>query len=188
MRGGIYVVMPASEEFAAVTERTQIEQAARGSADALAGLFERHAAMVHRVAYRLTMSADDAEDLVQDVFIGLPEALAAYSGDGGFAAWLRRVTVRTTLMRLRSSRRRAATAIRADAEKEKTMSNFLLDRMAIATALAALPDDLRLVFMLADIEGYAHAEIGGMLGIRTGTSEVRLHRARRKLRVLLGNA
>ncbi len=66
------------------------------------------------------------------------------------------------------------------------MSNFLLDRMAIATALAALPDDLRVVFMLSDIEGFSHAEIGKLLGIRRGTSEVRLHRARRRLRALLG--
>ena len=66
------------------------------------------------------------------------------------------------------------------------MSNFMLDRMAIATALVALPDDLRVAFMLRDIEGYSHAEIAEMLGIRTGTAEVRVHRARRKLRALLG--
>ena len=65
------------------------------------------------------------------------------------------------------------------------MYNFVLDRMAIATALAALPSDLRVVFILADIDGYSHAEIAGMIGIRTGTSEVRLHRARRRLRALL---
>ena len=179
--------MPLSGEIAAASERTLLEQAARGSGDALAGLFHLHAAMVHRVAYRLAMSADEAEDVVQDVFIGLPEALAGYAGDGDFAAWLRKVTVRTTLMRMRTSRRRDATATRAGAEQEAAMSNFLLDRMAIATALAALPSELRMVFMLADIEGYTHAEIGGMLGIRTGTSEVRLHRARRKLRTLLGD-
>ena len=71
--------MPLSEQFAAVTERTQIEQAARGSADALAGLFERHAAMVHRVAYRLMMSADDAGDLVQDVFVGSQTSRGRYT-------------------------------------------------------------------------------------------------------------
>ena len=53
--------------------------------------------------------------------------------------------------------------------------------------LLALPDDLRVVFMLRDIEGYTHAEIAALLGIRTGTAEVRLHRARRKLRALLGD-
>lgn len=178
--------MPLREESAIALERTQIEQAALGSQDALAALFESHSAAVHRVAYRLTMSPDDAEDIVQDVFIGLPEALAAYSGHGDFSAWLCKVVVRTTLMRMRSSRRRTATAVRADAEKQNAICNFILDRMAIATALAALPNDLRVVFMLSDIEGYSHSEIGKLLGIRVGTSEVRLHRARRKLRALLG--
>ena len=187
MRSGIYAVMPLSQVIAVDAEHTLLEQAARGSGDALAALFELHAAMVHRVAYRLTMSADDAEDIVQDVFVGLPEALGSYASNGDFAAWLRKVTVRTTLMRMRSGRRRAAAALRAKSERDEAMSNFLLDRMAIATALAALPSELRIVFMLADMEGYAHAEIAGMLGIRTGTSEVRLHRARRKLRALLGD-
>ena len=68
------------------------------------------------------------------------------------------------------------------------MSNFILDRIAIATALRALPGNLRVVFMLRDIEGYTHAEIAELLGIRSGTAEVRLHRARRKLRALLGDA
>src|ERR1700712_5505778 len=143
--------MPLSGDVAAGTDRVQITEAARGSADALAALFERHAAMVHRVAYRLTMSEDDAEDIVQDVFIGLPEALSAYSGTGDFAAWLRKVAVRTTLMRMRSTKRRAATALRAAASQQTALSNFLLDRMAIATALATLPDELRIVFMLSDV-------------------------------------
>ena len=163
-----------------------IAHAASGSQDALAALFELHSPQVHRVAYRLTMSADDADDIVQDVFIGLPEALNAFSAKGDFSAWLRKVAVRMTLMRMRASRRRAATAIRAVGETNTAMSNFMLDRMAIATALVALPEDLRIAFMLRDIEGYSHAEIANMLGIRTGTAEVRVHRARRRLRALLG--
>lgn len=178
--------MPLQDAIAIGEERALLDEAAAGSTDALARLFELHSAQVHLVAYRLTMSADEAEDVVQDVFIGLPEALTAYARSGSFAGWLRAVTVRTTLMRMRSGRRREEAVKRAGAGKESALSNFLLDRMAIATALAALPDDLRVVFMLSDIEGYTHAEIGKLLGIRTGTSEVRLHRARRKLRALLG--
>jgi RNA polymerase sigma factor (sigma-70 family) len=177
--------MPLPQESAPLDEGALIAQAARGSHDALASLFRRFSEQVQRVAYRLTMSADDAEDVVQDVFIGLPEALAAYDGRGDFGAWLRQVAVRTTLMRMRTHRRRAATAAKAGAQHEVAMSNFVLDRMAIATALTALPSDLRVVFLLSDIEGYSHAEIAGLLGIRRGTSEVRLHRARRKLRALL---
>lgn len=177
--------MPVQEESVPLVERTLIAQAALGSHDALAALFQLHSEQVHRIAYRLTMSADDADDVVQDLFIGLPEALSAYSGTGDFAGWLRRVTVRTTLMRMRANKRRAISALRAQSEKEIALSNFLLDRMAIATAVRALPENLRTVFMLHEIEGYSHSEIAQVLGIRSGTAEVRLHRARKKLRSIL---
>ena len=178
--------MPLEAESTSIDERTLIAHAASGSHDALAALFAIHSPDVHRIAYRLMMSADDADDVVQDVFIGLPEALSAFSG-GDFSAWLRKVAVRTTLMRMRASKRRAVTALRAASERDIAVSNFMLDRMAIATALIALPNDLRVAFMLRDVEGYAHAEIGSLLGVRTGTVEVRVHRARRRLRALLGD-
>ena len=178
--------MPQQGELAIGEERALLDDAAAGSAIALARLFELYSAHVQLVAYRLTMSADDAEDIVQDVFIGLPEALAAYSRQGVFAGWLRTVTVRTTLMRLRAGRRRAATALQAGDAGRTASTDGAIDRLAIEDALCSLPSDLRVVFMLADVEGYSHAEIGKLLGIRTGTSEVRLHRARRRLRALLG--
>jgi RNA polymerase sigma-70 factor, ECF subfamily len=51
--------------------------------------------------------------------------------------------------------------------------------------MRALPNDLRVIFILRDVEGYSHTEIGSLLGILPGTSQVRLHRARRRLRTLL---
>jgi RNA polymerase sigma-70 factor (ECF subfamily) len=51
-----------------------------------------------------------------------------------------------------------------------------------------LPDPLRVVFTLKEVEGYSHAEIAELLGIRSGTSEVRLHRAKARLRQLLRSA
>jgi RNA polymerase sigma-70 factor, ECF subfamily len=179
--------MPLPQEIIGATERDLLEQAAAGSTEALSTLFEQYSALVHRVAFRLTLSADDAEDVVQDVFVGLPEALATFSRAGDFAAWLRRVAVRTTLMRLRSASRRTATATRASQSQPASRADDTLDRLAIIAALSQLPSELREVFVLSDIEGYAHGEIAKMLGIRTGTSEVRLHRARRRLRALLGD-
>jgi RNA polymerase sigma factor (sigma-70 family) len=122
---------------------------------------------------------------VQDVFVGLPEALAAYGRRGAFDAWLRKVTVRTALIHLRSTRRRNATAARAEHQRTPPHPDGTIDRLAIVAAMSALPNDLRVVFVLSDVEGYSHAEIGRLLGIRAGTSQVRLHRARRKLRALL---
>jgi RNA polymerase sigma-70 factor, ECF subfamily len=186
--GGIYEVMPLEKELPPAREALLIQQTSGGSNSALAALFELHAALVHRVAYRLTLSADDAEDIVQDVFVGLPEALAAYDGRGTFEAWLRRVTVRVALMRLRSARRRSDTAHNAQLQRAISGTDHTLDRLALQAAMRALPSALRVVFVLSDVEGYSHAEIGRLLGILPGTSQVRLHRARRKLRALLEDA
>ena len=186
--GGIYGVMPLEKELDAASETLLIQQTSGGSNSALAELFERHSALVHRVAYRLTLSADEAEDIVQDVFVGLPEALVAYAGRGTFEAWLRKVTVRVTLIRLRSARRRNATANHARLQRATSRSDPTLDRLALEAALSALPNDLRVVFVLRDVEGYSHTEIGALLGILPGTSQVRLHRARRRLRALLEEA
>ena len=180
--------MPREEELAVSAESLLIQQTSGGSNSALAALFELHSALVHRVAYRLTLSADEAEDIVQDVFVGLPEALAAFDGRGTFEAWLRKVTVRVALMRLRSARRRNDTAHIAQLQRATSRTDRTLDRLALHAAMRELPNDLRVVFVLSDVEGYSHAEIARLLGILPGTSQVRLHRARRKLRALLEDA
>jgi RNA polymerase sigma-70 factor, ECF subfamily len=163
-----------------------------GDADALAELFARHGERAYATAYRLTCSVDDARDVVQDVWVALPEAAATYEGRGSFEGWLNRIVVRTALLRLRSARRRRETSLPDDDTSPATPSapradapDAVLDRMAIEQALAALPEHLRAVFVLREVEGYTHAEIAELLGLRKGTSEVHLFRARQRLRALL---
>ena len=158
--------------------------AARGEAEALTRIFAAEARAVYRVAYAITLSPDDAEDVVQDVFIGLPEALRQYDERGRFSSWLRMVASRTALMKRRAGSRfgsiESAGSIPAGDEWQAVM-----DRLTLEAALRALPEDSRVVFVLKVVEGYTHEEIAAQLGIRRGTSEVRLFRANRQLRRLL---
>ncbi len=122
---------------------------------------------------------------MQDLFVGLPMAVRRYAERGSFGAWLRTVTVRLALDRVRRRTRRHEVAL--DLAGEQTaVSETPEVRWDLEGAIAALPDDLRMVFVLREVEGFSHAEIGRLLGIRTGTSEVRLHRAMRALRRALG--
>ncbi|HEV8305777.1 MAG TPA: RNA polymerase sigma factor [Gemmatimonadales bacterium] len=167
-----------------------LERLRAGDLQALDDLFHRHATSLLGVAYRLTGSSADAEDIVQDVFVGLPLALRRYAEQGSFAGWLRTVTVRLALDRMRRRERRREVAL--DPVIERTAggagdAGAMEARWELEQALAALPDTLRVVLLLKEVEGYSHAEIGRMLGIRTGTSEVRLHRAIRTLRRVLGD-
>src|SRR5213594_4400935 len=75
--------------------------AARGNPEALAALYHRHARALLAVAYRLLQRREDAEDVVHDVFLGLPEALRRYEERGSLGAWLKTITTRVALMRLR---------------------------------------------------------------------------------------
>jgi RNA polymerase sigma-70 factor (ECF subfamily) len=153
-----------------------------GSVPALEALYHRYASLVARVAYRITGSRDEADDVVQDVFIGLPEALRRFDGRGSLDAWIHRVATRAALMRVRQTRRHMP----LDSTSEpRTRSPDSLAKIALDAALEKLPEPLRLVFVLKEMEGYSHAEIADLLGIRTGTSEVRLFRATRRLRALL---
>ena len=93
--------------IAEATPAEVLRRAAQGDSAALATLFASHAGDIHRTAYRVMLSADDADDVVQDVFIGLPEALRHYEERGSFVSWLKMIAVRTALMRLRAARRRA---------------------------------------------------------------------------------
>ena len=83
-----------------------VETIRAGSPDALAALYREHGHALYRLAYRLVGTREDAEDVVHDVFVGLPEALGRYQERGSFAGWLKRVTARLALMRLRTRTRR----------------------------------------------------------------------------------
>ena len=157
--------------------------------DTLRELYVRFHVVVFRAAYGITGSRDDAEDVLQDVFVGLPEALKGFEGRGSLEGWIRRIAVRTALTPLRGRRRRAEVPLDlVSAGEYATPPNGAVDQVTLGAMVARLPQNLRSVFVLKDVEGYSHAEIGKLLGIRPATSEVRLHRARKRLRALLRDA
>ncbi len=160
---------------------------ASATRDTLHDLYLEHSASLYRVAYRITGSIADAEDVLQDVFVGLPEALRTYEARGSLEGWLRRVTARVALARIRKRARRAELPLRhaSPPVRDPPLSDRVVERTALERALDELPSTLRLVFVLKEAEGYSHAEIAALLRIRPGTSEVRLHRAKQILRTLL---
>ena len=153
-----------------------VGRVASGDADALADLYRLHGTALFRLARRLTASMEDAEDVLHDLFVGLPESIHKYDGRGSLIGWLKRVLARLALMRLRAERRRrevqlhegiAETSVRATDDA----------RWDLERAIATLPDDLRAVLMLRQTEAYSHDEIASVLGISSGASRVRLSRA-----------
>jgi RNA polymerase sigma-70 factor (ECF subfamily) len=149
-------------------------------------LYQQYAADLLRLAYRILGSRADAEDVLHDLFVGLPELFRHYEERGQLGPWLRAVTARHALMKLRREHRRERSlVIRADALNGPAPAEALWHHVDLSRAIDALPETLRTVFVLKQLEGYSHTEIADLLSISSGASRVRHLRALRHLRHLL---
>lgn len=174
---------PSSTFISLLTPEDLVHRARAGDSVGIGGLYDRYAGALFRTAYRVSGSRADAEDVVHDVFVGLPETLKRYEDRGHLGAWLTRVVVRVALMRDRADRRRCVAPlddVLGLAASDRTDAG--LDLTELQQAVMALPESMRTVFVLKQVEGYSHDEIGALLGISSGASRVRLTRAIETLR------
>lgn len=166
-----------------LTSAELLRRARERDASAIGALYDRYADALFRTAYRISGSRQDAEDAVHDLFVGLPDALKRYEDRGQFDAWLTRVVVRIALMRARAERgRRTSVLDNAAGVAAADRTDAQVEHSELQRAVMHLPDALRIVFVLKQVEGYSHDEIGVLLGISAGASRVRLARALAALR------
>lgn len=146
---------------------------------------------IYRLAYRLTGNHYDAEDLTQDTLVRVLRTIDSYR-PGTFDGWVHRITTNLFLdMARRRSRLRIDPALPGidvpaawQDQPERGFEHGTFD-IDIQQALDQLSADHRAVLVLVDIEGYSYDEAANMLGVRLGTVQSRLHRARARLRELL---
>ncbi len=156
-------------------------------------IFQLHNRRVYALCFRMTGNSTEAEDLTQDVFIQVFRKLATFRGDSAFTTWLHRLTVNQVLMHFRKNDGRNE-QLTEDGEmpvgimldRNRFNRTPVLDRLALNEAIAQLPRGYRIVFVLHDVEGLEHSEIASLLGCSIGTSKSQLHRARMRMRLLLG--
>ena len=153
-----------------------------GDRAALGEVFKAHSPRVYRLAYGITRSRSEAEDVVQDVFTGLPESLATFEGRAKLSTWLHKVAVRTAVMRLSDAQLIETVSIELAAFSGRRKLFHPLDRIALRKALNALPGAYRAVIWLRVVEGWKHSEISDVLEITETLSQTWVQRARRLLR------
>jgi RNA polymerase sigma-70 factor (ECF subfamily) len=169
-------------------ERALVARAREGDMAAFEQLHRANVGRVYALCMRLTSDPQRSEELTQDVFVRAWQKLHTFRGESAFSSWLHPLTVNVTYSEGRSRRRWASRFFGTDdpAVFEDAAPGFdPADGMDIERALGTLPPGAREVFVLHDIEGYRHEEIGSMIGVATGTSKAQLHRARRLLRKAL---
>lgn len=168
----------------------------RGAADAFESLFAPHREKLYRLALRLTGNADDAEDLLQEVTAHLYARTATVSAVDRLRPWLMRVLYRHFVDRWRRDHASPVTfqgddlpdpPAPAEAAPEAEFERGLT-RERLQQALDRLPAQQREILLLHDVEGHTLPEVAEVMGIALGTLKSRLHRARERLRTLLGPA
>ncbi len=142
-------------------------------------LYEMYRGRVFSTAYRMLSNRADAEDVTQDVFVKVFKKLKSFRGDSAVSTWIYRIAVNTCLDFRR--RRKLRQAVSLD-DCTKVGSTPLSVTRLIESALPRMAEGYRQVFVLYDIQGMKHEEIGKILGITEGASKSQLHRARAFLR------
>lgn len=159
-----------------------VRRAQDGDADAFEGLYRECVGRIHALCLRMVADEPRARELTQRVFVRAWRKLPSFRGQGSFHGWLHRLAVNVVYHEARSRKRRRTREQRAVAGHEPRRDGSPELRVDLERAIGALPPRARVVFVLHDVEGYTHAEIGKMTGIATGTSKAHLHRAHRLLR------
>lgn len=174
-----------------MTEREVIARAAAGDPAAQRELYDGHVDRIYRLTFRLAGDDDLARDFTQEAFIRAFARLHDFRGDSAFGTWLHTIAVSVALNGLRKVKRIHARETPIDGldfpggETQRLADPDLKDRLH--RAIDALPQGYRTVFLMHDVEGYTHEEIGTALGIQSGTSKAQLFRARARLREALAD-
>ncbi|MBB4636225.1 RNA polymerase sigma factor [Longimicrobium terrae] len=170
------------------TDNHLIHQARQGDGGAVRALYERHAQRVYAVVKRLAGHDDAlAEDWAQEAWVRAIRALPTFRGDARFTTWLHRIAVNSALHGRRTRMRKAGreTVMMDDTFSVRAVADTSVLKIRLERAMEQLPEGMRKVLVLHDVEGYTHEEIGEMLGVTAGTCKSQLFKARARMRRLL---
>jgi len=151
-------------------------------------LYRRHTPRLYLLAARLLGGGSgSAEDAVQEAWIRAAERLGDFRWESALLTWLSGIVINRCreILRMRAGAERLPVTVSGDPPKSASPPIRIVDRIGLERAVRSLPGGYREVFLLHDLEGLTHDEIGALLGIDPGTSKSQLHKARRVLRAAL---
>jgi len=173
-------------------EDVLVARARDGDARAFEQLVRRHQRAMYAVALRILADPDDAEDATQNAFIAAWRRLPQFRGQAQFSTWLYRIVTNHALNQLRRRQRNIDSALdisdlAADRQPvtstgdpyQHSETNALLSDLR--AALAALPDELRVCWLLREVDDCSYQEVAEIAGINLDTARGRIYRARHRL-------
>ena len=170
--------------------------------DTLEHLYALYGSRVYYLCLQMTGNPDDAEDLSQEAFLRMMQKMGTFRGESAFYTWLRRLAINVVLLRFQKASWRREVSLEeltepGNRDESRSPRGFAIpdlelmgaiDRIHLERAMERLAPGLKAVFTLHDIEGYEHAEIARLLRFSVGTSKSQLHKARMRMRELLGES
>jgi RNA polymerase sigma-70 factor (ECF subfamily) len=180
------------------SDRTTVARACDGDSESFRSLVERHSRYVFSVAYRLTGSVEDAEDVVQNAFLKAYKQLSRFEARADFKTWLHRITVNCAIDLIRSRRHREVAHDVADLDSVSAPApsdgplpgpeRLLLSaevRDRLQEGMAQLTASERAAFTLRHVEGMSIREVASAMGLKTEAAKNSIFRAVRKMRLAL---
>jgi RNA polymerase sigma-70 factor (ECF subfamily) len=181
------------------TDAATVALARDGDSDAFRSLVERHSRAVYRLAYRMTGSPTDAEDVVQETFLKAYRQLGRFESRANFSTWLHRIAVNCSIDLIRSRPHRESGHDSSDLEEmsgaditmesgQRTPERLMLStevQERVNEAMSGLSDRERAAFVLRHFEGSSIDDISRALGLKTNATKHSIFRAVRKMRAAL---
>jgi RNA polymerase sigma-70 factor (ECF subfamily) len=194
----------AAPDYASLDDRELATQAARGREPAFRELLVRYERPVFSLIYRMVRDREIAEDLAQETFIKVLNAIDSYRPEHKFSSWIFKIANNAAIDHLRrrepdllsldgapdavSAERQEATSLQVRDLGESPLDELEARELGshIETAIARLRPEYRACIMLRHVEGRPYEEIAAILDLPLGTVKTYIHRARGELRELLG--
>jgi RNA polymerase sigma factor (sigma-70 family) len=165
-------------------EKHLIQKAKDGDSKSIEMLYKHFYGYAMSIALRYSNSREEACEIVNDSFMKAFDKLSHYSPDNSFKGWFRKILINTSIDYYRKNMKYFAVMNIEKADIEVSDPD-IIDRLStedILGILRELPELLRIVFNMYEIEGFSHNEIGDELGIPSSTSRTYLARAKKQLR------
>jgi RNA polymerase sigma-70 factor (ECF subfamily) len=172
-------------------DQNLVERVKSGDEGAFSELIYMYQSRIFALASRLVVSDQDAEEIVQDVFVSLYRKIGEFEGRSSLSSWLYRITFNCALMKLRTRRRKdrreqmSFLAKSEEGERPDTVEDQFVrvEKLKIAQeVIDSLPESFRTIFFLRDVDGLTGEETALRLGLTTAAVKSRLHRARLMIR------
>jgi RNA polymerase sigma-70 factor (ECF subfamily) len=185
-----------SVEYAAAKDEELVRFAQAGDHRAFDELVRRYQDKVYRLSYKILRHEDDAAEALQDAFLSAFRGIDKFKVESTFSTWLYRIATNASLMKYRKRRDHHVSLEQSQSADEDAEGiqipdwsrqplNELLNsetREVMEQGIDKLPEELRTVFVLRDVEGMSNAEVAEILELTVAAVKSRLHRARIALR------